>query len=151
LMTGTQITHVPYASVPVALNDLFGGRVPLMFGNMSALAPHVRAGKLRALAVTSKKRSGVMPELPTVAESGLPGYEVVAWGGIMVPAATPQAIVDKLNAAVNTALQTPGVKERAAMLGLDLAGGSAKSFAALIQSETVKWGNVAKKVGIKPE
>jgi len=151
LMTGTQITHVPYASVPVALNDLFGGRVPLMFGNMSALAPHVRAGKLRALAVTSSKRSAVMPELPTVAESGLPGYEVVAWGGIMVPAATPQAIVDKLNAAVNAALQTPSVKERAAVLGLDLAGGSAKSFSALIQSEYVKWGNVAKKVGIKPE
>ena len=151
LMTGTQITHVPYASVPVALNDLFGGRVPLMFGNMSALAPHVRAGKLRALAVTSSKKSAVMPELPTVAESGLPGYEVVAWGGIMVPAATPQAIVDKLNAAANAALQTPGVKERAAMLGLDLAGGSAKTFSALIQSEYVKWGNVAKKVGIKPE
>jgi tripartite-type tricarboxylate transporter receptor subunit TctC len=151
LMTGTQITHVPYASVPVALNDLFGGRVPLMFGNMSALAPHVRAGKLRALAVTSSKRTAVMPELPTVAESGLPGYEVVAWGGLMVPAATPQAIVDKINAAANAALQTPSVKERAATLGLDLAGGSAKQFSALIQSETVKWGNVAKKVGIKPE
>ena len=92
-----------------------------------------------------------MPELPTVAESGLPGYEVVAWGGLMVPAATPQAIVDKLNAAANAALQTPGVKERAAMLGLDLAGGSAKQFSALIQSEYVKWGSVAKKVGIKPE
>jgi tripartite-type tricarboxylate transporter receptor subunit TctC len=151
LMTGTQITHVPYASVPVALNDLFGGRVPLMFGNMSALAPHVRAGKLRALAVTSSKRSAVMPELPTVAESGLPGYAVVAWGGIMVPAATPQAIVDRLNAAVNAALQTPSVKERAAVLGLELAGGSARNFSALIQNEYVKWGNVAKKVGIKPE
>jgi len=151
LMTKTEITHVPYASVPVALNDLFGGRVPLMFGNMSALAPHVRAGKLRALAVTSSKRTGTMPELPTVAESGLPGYEVVAWGGIMVPAATPQAIVDKINAAANAALQTPSVKEKAAVLGLDLAGGSAKQFAALIQSEYVKWSNVAKKVGIKPE
>lgn len=151
LMTGTQITHVPYASVPVALNDLFGGRVPLMFGNMSALAPHVRAGKLRALAVTSSRRTAVMPELPTVAESGLPGYAVVAWGGIMMPAATPQVIVDKLNAAVNAALQTSSVKERAAVLGLDLAGGSARDFAALIKSEYVKWGNVAKKVGIKPE
>ncbi|MEO7252378.1 MAG: tripartite tricarboxylate transporter substrate binding protein [Arenimonas sp.] len=151
LMTGTQIGHVPYASIPVALNDLFGGRVPLMFGNMSALATQVRAGKLRALAVTSSKRSAVMPELPTIAESGLPGYQVVAWGGIMVTAATPQAVVDKLNAAANKALQTPSVKEKAAALGLDLAGGSAKDFSTLIQSEYVKWGNVAKKVGIKPE
>ncbi len=151
LMTGTQIGHVPYASVPVALNDLFGGRVPLMFGNMSALASQAKAGKLRALAVTSKKRSTVMPELPTIADSGLPGYEVVAWGGIMVTAATPQAIVDQLNAAANKALQSPGVREKAAALGLDLAGGSAKDFSTLIQSELVKWGNVAKKVGIKPE
>ena len=92
-----------------------------------------------------------MSELPTVAESGLPGYEVVAWGGIMVPAATPQAIVDKINAAANAVLQTPSVKEKAAVLGLDLAGGSAKSFSALVQNEYVKWDNVAKKVGIKPE
>jgi tripartite-type tricarboxylate transporter receptor subunit TctC len=151
LMTGTQIGHVPYASVPVAMNDLFGGRVPMTFGNMSALAPQVKAGKMRALAVTSAKRSAVMPELPTVAESGLPGYEITAWGGIVVPGGTPKALVNRINAAANKALQAPAVKEKMIALGLELVGGSADEFAAFIRSEYAKWSGVAKKVGIKPE
>jgi tripartite-type tricarboxylate transporter receptor subunit TctC len=151
LMTGTQIGHVPYASVPVAMNDLFGGRVPLNFGNMSALTSHIKAGKVRALAVTSAKRSRVLPELPTLAESGLPGYEVVAWSGIVVPAATPQTIVDSINAFANKALQAPSMKDKMTTLGLEVVGGSAKEFAAFIRSEYVKWSGVAKKVGIKPE
>jgi tripartite-type tricarboxylate transporter receptor subunit TctC len=151
LMTGTQIGHVPYASVPVAMNDLFGGRVPMTFGNMSAIAPHIKAGKLRALGVTSARRSALMPDLPTVAESGLPGYEIVAWGGIVVPGPTPRDIVNKLNAATNKALQDPGVKEKMTALGLELVGGSAEEFARFIRREYVKWSDVARKVGIKPE
>lgn len=151
LMTGTEMGHVPYASVPVAMNDLFGGRVPMTFGNMSALAPQVKAGKMRALAVTSAKRSALMPELPTVAESGLPGYEVIAWGGIVVPGGTPKAIVNRINAATNKALQAPAVKDKMSALGLELVGGSAEEFASFIRREYAKWSGVAKKVGIKPE
>ncbi len=151
LMSGTEIGHVPYASVPVAMNDLFGGRVPMTFGNMSAIAPHVKAGKVRALAVTSAKRSALMPDLPTVAESGLPGYEIVAWGGIVVPGPTPRDIVNKLNAAANKALQAPAVKEKMTSLGLEIVGGSAEEFAKFIRREYVKWSEVARKVGIKPE
>ena len=151
LMSGTEIGHVPYASVPVAMNDLFGGRVPMTFGNMSAIAPHVKAGKVRALAVTSAKRSALMPDLPTVAESGLPGYEIVAWGGIVVPGPTPRDIVNKLNAAANKALQAPAVKEKMTSLGLEIVGRSAEEFAKFIRREYVKWSEVARKVGIKPE
>ena len=151
LMSGTEIGHVPYASVPVAMNDLFGGRVPMTFGNMSAIAPQVKAGKVRALAVTSATRSALMPDLPTVAESGLPGYEIVAWGGIVVPGPTPRDIVNKLNAATNKALQAPAVKEKMTALGLEIVGGSAEEFAKFIRREYVKWSDVARKVGIKPE
>ena len=151
LMSKTEIGHVPYASVPVAMNDLFGGRVPMTFGNMSALLPHIQAGKVRALAVTSAKRSALMADLPTVAESGLPGYAIVAWGGIVVPGPTPRDIVNKLNAATNKALQAPGVKEKMTALGLEVVGGSPEEFAAFIRREYVKWSDVARKVGIIPE
>jgi tripartite-type tricarboxylate transporter receptor subunit TctC len=152
IMSGAPIRHVPYNSVPVALNDLMGGRVPIIFDNLSSIAPHVKGGKVRGLAVTGVTRSPVLPELPTVAESGLPGYEITVWSGIIIGAGAPKAIVERLNAAFNQTLEIPAVRERLINgLGLQLVGGSADKFARLMRSETLKWKSVAEKAHIAAE
>lgn len=150
LMSGAEIVHVPYSSLPVAINDLIGGRVHMIFDNMTSAAPHVRAGRLRGLGVTSRARSISMPEIPTIQESGLPGYEVIAWSGIVVPAQTPATIIDRLNTATNAALKMPAVREKLNAVGVELVGGSSDIFAKFIATEVVKWAEVAKRAGIKP-
>jgi tripartite-type tricarboxylate transporter receptor subunit TctC len=152
LTSGAPIRHVPYNSIPVALNDVIGGRIAMIFDNLSSSAPHIKGGRLRGLAVTSMERSPVLPDLPTLAASGVPGYSLVVWGGIVAPAGTPRRVVERLNAAANAVLETPRVRERLVEgLGLQLVGGGAGPFAALIRNEIAKWRDVAAKAGIVPQ
>lgn len=151
LLSDTDIGHVPYKSVPVALTDVMAGNVQLIFDNMSSAAPHVRGGRLRALGVTAAQRSAVLPDVPTIAEAGVSGYELVVWSGIIVPAGTPPALVERLNAAVNQVLQPGPVRDRLTSMGLSIVGGSADRFARLISSEAAKWADVAKRARIKAE
>jgi tripartite-type tricarboxylate transporter receptor subunit TctC len=146
-MTGTTMVHVPYKGSAPALTDLLAGQLNLMFGNMASAMPHVRSGKLRALAVTSAKRSAAAPELPTVAETGLPGYEATSWFALFAPARTPAPIVDKLNTAVNTLLKLPEVKERMLGLGADALPMTSRELSAYVDAEIVKWGKLIKASG----
>lgn len=148
-MTGTQIVHVPYKSGPQATADLIGGQVQLMFDNLPSGGAHVKAGKLRGLGVTGPKRSPVFPELPTIAEAGVPGYEITPWAGVIVPAGVPKAIVARLNAATNQALASPALREKYAAIGVEPVGGTPAQFAELIRKETVKWAAVVKRSGAK--
>ena len=149
IMTGTQIVHVPYKGSPQGIADLISGQVQLMFDNLTSISPHVRSGKIRGIGVSSLKRSPIFPEIPTIAESGVPGYETNAWGGLVVPVGTPRAVVTKLNAEVNKALQTSTVKERYAAIQAEPVGGTPEAFATYVKQETVKWADVVKKSGAK--
>lgn len=150
-ISGVKFRHVPYNSVPIALNDLLGNRIAMIFNNLSSSVSHIKAGRLVGLAVTSPERSPVMPELPTMAASGLPGYALVVWGGIVAPKGTPAAVIDRLNTTTNTVLANPKVRERLTTLGLQLVGGNAGLFDKLIRSETAKWQAVATRAGIGPQ
>src|SRR5688572_28653297 len=149
IMTGTQIVHVPYKGSPQAISDLIGGQMQLMFDNLTSISPHVESGKVRGLGVSNHVRSPIFPEIPTIAEAGVPGYETTAWGGLVVPVGTPPSIVQKLNAEVNRALQSPSLKERYAAIDAEPVGGTPAEFAAFVKSETVKWADVVKKSGAK--
>ncbi len=149
IMTGTQIVHVPYKGSPQGIADLIGGQVQLMFDNLTSISPHVKSGKVRGLGVSNLKRSPVFPDIPTIAEAGVPGYETTAWGGLVVPVGTPRAIVTKLNAEVNKALQSPSLRERYAAIDAEPVGGTPEEFAAFVKKETVKWADVVKKSGAK--
>ena len=152
LMTGTQILHVPFKSSAAAITDLIAGRVHLMFDNISAISPHVKAGRVKGLAVTSAKRVPAFPDLPTVAEAGVPGFEVVAWSGVVMPRGVTATIVDKLNTAFNSALALPSVRERIALLGVEpLGGGTPAQFRDHIRRETAKWADVVKRAGVRPD
>lgn len=151
IMAGTQTTHVPYKGLAPALNDLIGGQIHYTFGSYSTVGPHVKSGRLRALAVTSAKRAASTPELPTIAESGFPGYEAIPWWGIMTPAATPAAVIARINADVLKALQAPDVKERFVTQGLDVAGSSPQEFAAFLNAEIKRWAGVVKQANVKAE
>ena len=148
MMTGTQIVHVPYKGSPQGITDLIAGQVQLMFDNLTSISPHVRSGKVRGIGVSSLKRSPIFPDIPTIAET-VPGYETNAWGGIVVPVGTPKAIVMKLNAEINKALQSPALKERYAAIEAEPVGGTPEQFAAFVKKETVKWAEVVKKSGAK--
>jgi tripartite-type tricarboxylate transporter receptor subunit TctC len=149
MMTGTNMVHVPFRGSVVALADLTAGRVNLMFDNIPSVGPQVKAAKVRGLAVTTAKRVPAYSELPTVAESGVPGYEVMGWGGLIVPGATPKSIAARLNRESNEALALPQISEKLTALGSEVGGGTPERFAELIRSETVKWRNVVKRAGIK--
>jgi tripartite-type tricarboxylate transporter receptor subunit TctC len=149
IMTGTQIVHVPYKGSPQGISDLIGGQVQLMFDNLTSISPYVKSGKLRGIGVSSLTRSPIFPDIPTIAEAGVPGYETNAWGGIVVPVATPRAIVTKLNAEINQALRSPTVKERYAAIEAEPVGGTPEAFAAFVKKETVKWADVVRKSGAK--
>jgi len=146
-MAGIKMNHVPYKGSAPALTDVIGGQADLMFDTMLSAMPQVKTGKLRALAVTSAARSPAAPELPTVAESGLPGYEAIAWNGLLAPAGTPKDVVAKLNAEVKKALEVPEVKERFAAQGFGAAWSPPEQYAAFIQSELAKWAKVVKASG----
>jgi tripartite-type tricarboxylate transporter receptor subunit TctC len=151
LTARTQIVHIPYKSVPLALTDLFANRIQLIFDNTSSIAPHVKAGRVRALGVTSTKRSSVLPELPTIAEGGVKGYDLVVWSGLIAPSATPAATLERLNAAVNQALQKREARDKLTQLGLEIVGGGSQQFAQLIAKESKKWAEVARQAGIRAE
>jgi tripartite-type tricarboxylate transporter receptor subunit TctC len=148
-MTGAPMTHVPYKGSAPALTDVAGGQVSVMFDTMLSAMPHIKSGRLKALAVTSAKRSASAPELPTVAESGVPGYEAVAWSGLLAPAHTPPEIVTKLNSEINAILSQPDVQKRFLNDGAEPVGGSPEQFATHISSEVRKWASVAKLSGAK--
>jgi tripartite-type tricarboxylate transporter receptor subunit TctC len=149
--TGTDIVHVPYGGDTPALNDLLAGTVQLAFMSVASTAPQIRAGKLRALAVTSARRSDALPDLPTLGELGIAGYDVGTWWGLLAPAGTPDAVVGKLNAAMRKAVALPQTKERFAPLGLDPRSDSPTEFAAFIKEEVVRYAAIAKIAGIEPE
>ncbi len=148
-MAGINVVHIPYKGSSPALADLLGGQVSLMFDNMPSSLPHVKAGKLRALAVSTLKRSPAMPQLPTVAESGLPGFEVSVWFGVLAPAGTSRDIVSKLNSAIVKSLQSPDVRERLAGQGAEAIGNTPEQFTAQMQRDLVKWAKVVKDSGVK--
>jgi tripartite-type tricarboxylate transporter receptor subunit TctC len=146
-MTGVQMTHVPYKGSSPALTDLIGGQVQLMFDNLPSSLQFIKAGKLRALAVTSLARSQALPDVPTLAESGLPGFEASSWFGVLAPAGTPANIVAKLNTAVAAWLASPAAKEQLAAQGAIPAGGSPDAFVKHIADESAKWAKVVKASG----
>lgn len=146
---GIDIVHVPYKSTAQALTDLAAGRVQVMYPSLTAALPHVRAGKVQALAITSAQRSPRLPELPTVAESGLAGYEAGIWNGVLAPARTPEPIVARLNAAIVAIVQEGGVAERIAALGAHPAPSTPERFATFIAAEIRKWGRVIREGGVR--
>jgi tripartite-type tricarboxylate transporter receptor subunit TctC len=150
-MTGTEIVHIPYRGNPLAVIDVLNGQVAMMFDFMITSLPHVKEGKLRPLAVTGTKRSPQVPELPTVAEAGVPGYEATTWFAVMAPAGTPAEAIARFNTEVNAVLQMPDVRERLATLGAEPMGGSAADVAALLRTDLAKWSEVVKAANIKIE
>ena len=148
-MSGTEMQHIPYKGSPPALQDVMGGQVTMTFDNITTAWPLAKAGKLRALAVTTAKRSSVAPEVPTLAESGLPGFEVGSWQGVFAPAGTPPDIVKRLNAEIVKALNLPDVREKLGGLGAEIVADSPEEFSALVKAEVVKWADVVKKSGAK--
>jgi tripartite-type tricarboxylate transporter receptor subunit TctC len=148
-MTGTEIVHVPYRGGALAINDLISGRVHLMFESLNSIAPFARSDKIRALAVSGARRSPGFPELPTIAEAGVPGYDAATWSGVIAPANVPKPIVDRLNALINKAIRSKTFQERFAIIGDEPAGGSPEEFAALIKKDSAKWADVVKRSGAK--
>ena len=151
LQAGIDVLHVPYTGVAPAINDVMGGRVTAMLVNFLSAKPQIDGGTLRALAMSSAKRSPFMPDLPTIAESGVPGFEAIQWFGLLAPAGTPKAIVERLQAETARILDTPVMKERLAIEGAEPVGNKPDEFSALIKAEMTKWTDVAKAAGIKPE
>jgi tripartite-type tricarboxylate transporter receptor subunit TctC len=150
-MAGVKMVHVPYKGSAPALADLLGGQVQVMFSTLPPALPHVTAGRLRALAVASLRRSPAAPQLPTLDETALPGFEATTWHGVMVPAGTPSAIVAKLHDDIVAVLRTPDVAERLSSQGADAIGSSPEEFASYIRSETLKWAKVIRESGAKAE
>ena len=150
-MTDTKILHVPYKGSSAAHPDLIAGRTSMIFDTITAILPHVKSGAVRGLAVTTLKRASIAPDIPTIAESGLPGYDANSWGGIVAPGGTPKEVVDTLNAAINKILLSPDVGARLANVGIEVIGGPARQFEDLVMAENRKWAKVAKDAGIVAE
>ncbi|MET0983254.1 MAG: tripartite tricarboxylate transporter substrate binding protein [Telluria sp.] len=150
-MAKVDMVHVPYKGEANAISDLLGNQVPVMFGNLPSLLPHIKTGKLRAIAVSSLQRSSVAPDIPTVAESGLPGFETLTWFGLFAPANMPQPVVDRLNAEVKKSLASPEVRAKLDQQGLTTVGGSSAELKGYMKQEVPKWGMLLKNANIKPE
>jgi tripartite-type tricarboxylate transporter receptor subunit TctC len=150
-MTATEMAHIPYKGSALIINDLLGGQIQISFSDMPVALPHVKAGKLRALAVTGAKATPLVPGVPSIAEAGVTGYAIDSWWGLLAPAGAPKDILDKLNAAMVTALQQNDVKERFANLGVETVPGTRDQFAAHIKSEIAKFSKLIKDVGAKIE
>jgi tripartite-type tricarboxylate transporter receptor subunit TctC len=148
-MSGVDMQHIPYKGSPPALQDVVGGQVTMTFDNITTAWPLAKAGKLKALAVTTAKRSDIAPDVPTLAESGLPGFEVGSWQGVFAPAGTPPAIVKRLNAEIVKILGMPDVRERLGALGAEIVADSPEDFAMIVKAEVAKWSDVVKKSGAK--
>jgi tripartite-type tricarboxylate transporter receptor subunit TctC len=150
-MTGTQITHVPYKGSAPAVTDLIAGQVQLMFDNTPNVLPQVKAGRLKALAISSKKRNALAPDVPTVDESGVPGYEVNVWFGILAPAGTPREIVARLNAEMVRIMRTPEITDRFSKAGVEVIASSSESFNEFLRSEVARWAKVVQDANIKAD
>lgn len=150
-LAGIDMLHVPYKGTGQAVTDLLAGQIDLMFAPAQSVMPHVQAGKLRALAVTSAKRYSIIPDLPTVAEAGIPGYEAIGWFGLLAPAKTPAPIVEKLSADANKALGEAEVKQQMMILGAEPSGGTPAQFARFIHDDQAKWSKLMRERGIVPE
>ncbi|MBM3358162.1 MAG: tripartite tricarboxylate transporter substrate binding protein [Betaproteobacteria bacterium] len=150
-MAGLKMVHIPYKGSAPAIIDLLAGHVVVMTATMLTGIPHVRSGRLRALGITGAKRSGAVPEIPTVAETGLPGYEAVQWYGVLVPAQTPRDMIARLHSELVAVLQSPDIKQKFLSDGADPIGNTPEEFARFIRSETDKWAKVVRAAGIKPE
>ncbi len=150
-MSGTKMLHVPYKGSSAAHPDLIGGRTMMIFDTITAVQGHVKSGAVRGLAVTTASRSSAWPDLPTISEAALKGYDASTWGGILAPAGTPKDVVAKLNTAINAALQADDVKAKLIGAGIQIQGGTPDQFAAVIKDEVNKWGKVVKDAGIQPE
>ena len=145
------LVHVPYKGVGIALPDLLAGQVQLLFSDMAPFVPYVKTGRLRVLAVTTAQRSKLYPDLPTIAESGVPGYDLAGWYGVVVPTGTPRPIIDRLHAEYRKALRAPDMTERYATLGVEPVESTPEQFAAYMRAELVKWGDIIKRSGTKLE
>ena len=150
-MTGVQLTHVAYKGTAPAVNELVGGHIPLMVSSMISTLPQVRSGKLRIIALTTAKRAAALPDVPTIAESGVPGYDATLWYGILAPARTPEAIVKRMNAELGTALKSPDVVDKLSTQAVEPRHTSPEQFAALIRNELGKWDKVIRTSGVKPD
>ena len=148
-MAGVDIVHIPYKGGGAAITDLLAGQVSMYFGTTPSTLPFVQSGRLRALGVTTAKRTVAAPDLPTIAEAGLPGYEQSAWHGLLAPVGTPEAVIAKLNAEVNRLLRSPDVVERFAVQGFEAIGGSPAEFAAFIRQDVAKYAKLVKAAGIR--
>ncbi|HEY2817037.1 MAG TPA: tripartite tricarboxylate transporter substrate binding protein [Casimicrobiaceae bacterium] len=148
-MAGVDMQHIPYKGSPPALQDVVAGQVAMTFDNITTAWPLAKGGKLRALAVTTAKRSAIAPDIPTLSESGLAGYEVGSWQGVFAPAGTPPAIVARLNTEIVKIINLPEVKEKLIALGAEPVGNSSDEFGATVKTEIVKWADVVKKSGAK--
>jgi tripartite-type tricarboxylate transporter receptor subunit TctC len=148
-MTGTNIVHVPYKGGAQAINDLIAGHVQLMFESLNSISGTAKSGKVRGLGVSGPRRSPAFPDLPTIAEAGVPGYDAGTWSGVIAPAGVPKPIVEKLNAAINRAITTQAFKERFGAIGDEPAGGSAEEFVETIRKDSAKWADVVRRSGAK--
>jgi tripartite-type tricarboxylate transporter receptor subunit TctC len=148
-LTGAVIVHVPYKGSPQAINDLIGGQIQVMFDNVPSIGPHVKAGRVRALGVSAPHRAANFPDVPTIAEAGVPGYETNSWGGVIGPARLPREVVAKLNREIKAALASPAVAERYRQLDSEIDGGTPEEFLALVRRETPKWAQVVRRSGAK--
>ena len=151
LRTGTQMTHIPYRGGGPAMTDLIGGQVPLLWVSIPAAAQFVKQGKVKALAVSTVKRSAAFPDVPTMQEAGVPDFEVDSWYAMFVPARTPKAIVDKLNRALNAVVADPGIREKLLAQGSEGVGGAPETLGKIVNAELVKWGRLAKEANLKAE
>jgi len=149
LMAGVQITHVPYKGGAAAILDLISGQVHLMMESLNSITPHAKAGRVRGLGVTGKVRSPAVPDIPTIAEAGVPGYEATTWNGIVAPASLPKAILTTLSREINKTLASPSLKERFAAIGAEPSARTPEQFAELIRTEHAKWGDVVRRAGAK--
>ncbi len=149
MMAGVKITHVPYKGSAPALIDVIAGNIQVLFSTLTPALPHFKSGRIKVLAVTSLRRSELVPELPTVSESGLKGFEVTGWYGVLAPAQTPRAVISRIHGEILKALQSPEVKQNLLAQGFEISSGSPDDFATFIQSERVKWARVVKFSGAK--
>src|SRR3954470_15151744 len=149
MMAGVDILHVPYKGSAQAINDLMGGQIQVMFDNVPSIGPHVKAGRVRGLGVSSPRRAASFPEIPTIAEAGVPGYETNSWGGVIGPARLPRDVLNRLGTEIRAALKVQSVIERYRSLDSEIDGSTPEEFLALVRRETPKWADVVKRSGAK--
>jgi tripartite-type tricarboxylate transporter receptor subunit TctC len=150
-MAGIRITHVPYKGTQLSLPDLMSGQVGMLFDNVVTGKPNMEGKRVKGIAISSRERSALVPDLPTVSESGLPGFDSSNWFGVFGPAGTPRAVVDRVNAELNRIMADPAMRERFAQLGFETTGGTPAEFAAVVQNEARKWSQVIREANVKPE